>query len=124
MSLDDLIAELKQTDAARALIEEGLRQGIEQGRQEGRQEGLQQGRQEGLHKARQRLLTTVSARFPHLYGLAAQVVARLDDFDALLLLLEQVVSLPDAEHLRAWLLSSLSASSVQPSSRPSVDGSQ
>nr|BBH93075.1 hypothetical protein KTA_12740 [Thermogemmatispora argillosa] len=143
--LTEFLQELKQTDAARALIEEGLRQGIEQGRQEGRQEGLQQGRQEGLqqgrqeglqqgrqeglqqgrqeglHKARQRLLTTVSARFPHLYGLAAQVTAHLNDLDSLLLLLEQVYSAPTTEHLRALLLAQLPDSAGPP---PTDNGSQ
>ncbi|MBX5456947.1 MAG: hypothetical protein IRZ31_08605, partial [Thermogemmatispora sp.] len=90
--LTEFLQELKQTDAARALIEEGLKQGLQQGRQEGIQQGLQQGRQEGiqqgrqegiqqgiqqgrqesLDKTRQRILTLVKARFPQLYQLADQ----------------------------------------------------
>src|SRR5579875_2361614 len=112
MSLDDLIAELKQTDAARALIQEGRQEGLQEGLQQGRQEGLQ----EGLQKNRRLLVDIVSARFSSLSELATLAATAISDLDTLLTLTGQAATLPDAERLRALLLAHLPASDDQPPS--------
>src|SRR5579875_1486414 len=126
--LTEFFQELKQTDAARALIQEGLQQGrqeglqegLQQGRQEGLQEGLQQGRQEGLQESLQKnrrlLVDIVSARFSSLSELAALAATAISDLDTLLMLTGQAATLPDAERLRALLLAHLPASDDQPPS--------
>ncbi|MBX5458734.1 MAG: hypothetical protein IRZ31_17720 [Thermogemmatispora sp.] len=112
MSLDELLAELKQTDAARALIEEGLKQ------------GLQQGRQEGLQQGREDLITGVRSRFPQLEPLARTVAPHLQSLRTIHQLLLAVGLAPDAEHLRALLLAHLPDSGGQPPTAPTANGSQ
>nr|BBH93079.1 hypothetical protein KTA_12780 [Thermogemmatispora argillosa] len=97
MSLDDLIAELKQTDAARALIEEGLQQGIQQ--------GLQQGIQQSLREGREDLIAGVRSRFPQLEPLAASVASHIHSLRTIHQLLLAIGRAPDAEHLRGLLCS-------------------
>ncbi|WP_069804634.1 hypothetical protein [Thermogemmatispora onikobensis] len=100
MSLDDLIAELKQTDAARALIEEGLQQGIQQGIQQ----AFQQGRQQALQQGREDFVTGVRSCFPQLEPLATTVAAHIHSLRTIHQLLLMIGQAPDAEHLRALLL--------------------
>ncbi|GER84310.1 hypothetical protein KTAU_29460 [Thermogemmatispora aurantia] len=92
MSLDDLIAELKQTDAARALIEEGLQQGI------------QQAIQQDLLEGREDFVTGVRSCFPQLEPLATTVAAHIHSLRTIHQLLLMIGQAPDAEHLRALLL--------------------
>ncbi|MBE3565849.1 MAG: hypothetical protein IMW90_09000 [Thermogemmatispora sp.] len=92
MSLDDLIAELKQTDAARALIEEGLQQGI------------QQAIQQDLLEGREDFVAGVRSCFPQLEPLATTVAAHIHSLRTIHQLLLMIGQAPDAEHLRALLL--------------------
>ncbi|MBE3566263.1 MAG: hypothetical protein IMW90_11100 [Thermogemmatispora sp.] len=103
--LTEFLQELKQTDAARALI------------QEGRQEGLQ----EGLQKNRRLLVDIVSARFSSLSELAALAATAISDLDTLLTLTGQASTVPDAEHLRSLLLAHLPDNAGQ---SPTGNGSQ
>ncbi|WP_052890260.1 hypothetical protein [Thermogemmatispora carboxidivorans] len=116
--LTEFLQELKQTDAARALIQEGLQQGRQEGLQEGLQQGRQEGLQESLHKNRRLLVDIVSARFPALNELATLAATAISDLDTLLTLTIQASTVPDAERLRSLLLLYLPTSDDQPPGAP------
>src|SRR5579875_3733948 len=103
MSLDDLLEELKQTDAARALIEEGLQQGIQQGLQQGIQQGLQQGIQQGLREGREDLIAGVRSRLPQLEPLAASVASHIHSLRTIHQLLLAIGLARNAEELQSLL---------------------
>src|SRR5439155_18661482 len=83
-----------------------------QGIQKGRMEGLQEGLQEGLRALQRSLVTVVRVRYPDLAELAQQQAKHIDNPGALELLIQQVVTAPDAGTAR-WLLESGTGKSAQ-----------
>lgn len=75
---------------------------IQKMRKDYRVKGLQEGHLEGLQHS---LVNVVQARYPDLAEFAQQRVGRLDKPDALDLLIQKVVTAPDANTIR-WLLES------------------
>jgi predicted transposase YdaD len=74
------------------------------GRQEGIQKGLQKGIQEGGFLVLQDLLvSSVQARYPDLTELARASAGRSDQLGALKLLIEQVMTAPNADAVRCLL---------------------
>ncbi len=104
--LTEFLQELKQTDAARALIEEGLQQGLQQGRQEGLQQDLQEGREA--------LVEGVRSRFPQLEQLAMTVAPHIHSLRIIHRLLLAIGQASDAEQLHALLHSHLADGEGQP----------
>nr|BBH93078.1 hypothetical protein KTA_12770 [Thermogemmatispora argillosa] len=107
--LSHFLEELKQTDAARALIEEGLQQGI------------QQGIQQGLREGREDLIAGVRSRFPQLEPLAASVASHIHSLRTIHQLLLAIGLARNAEELQSLLLAHLPGSSAQ---SPTDNGSQ
>ena len=87
------------------MIQKMRQQYLEQGIQKGRMEGLQEGLQEGLRALQRSLVTVVRVRYPDLAELAQQQAKHIDNPGALELLIQQVVTAPDAGTAR-WLLES------------------
>jgi len=87
--------------------EQYLVKGIQEGRQEGIQEGLQKGIQEGLQKGllalQDLLVSSVQARYPGLAELARASAGHFDKLDALKLLIQKVMTAPDADAVRRLL---------------------
>jgi hypothetical protein len=75
---------------------------IQKMREDYRMKGLQEGHLEGLQHS---LVNVVRARYPDLAEFAQQRVGRFDKPDALDLLIQKVVTAPDANTIR-WLLES------------------
>ncbi|WP_156025469.1 hypothetical protein [Thermogemmatispora carboxidivorans] len=102
--LSQFLEELKQTDAARALIEEGLQQGIQQDLLEGRED----------------FIAGVRSRFPQLEPLATTVAAHIHSLRTIHQLLLTIGLARSAEELQSLLLSHLPDNAGQP---PTGNGS-
>jgi len=74
---------------------------IQAQREKGRQEGLQ----EGIQRIQRLLVTAVRTRFPDLAEFAQQQAKQFDDAGTLELLVQRVMTAPDASTVR-WLLAS------------------
>ena len=86
--------------------EKGLQEGLQKGLQEGLQKGLQEGRQEGRLEGLQIfLINVVQTKYPDLAELVQQQASHFDKPDMVELLIQQVITAPNADTVR-WLLKS------------------
>ncbi len=78
---------------------------IQQMREQSRAEGIQEGIQEGLQALQHSLVTVVGAKYPDLAEFAQQQVGHFNKPAVLDLLIQKVVTAPNASTVR-WLLES------------------